>query len=104
MRSSHYFFGAAIAVALSTSLAAQEAVRPTVEEDGTIRGSVTRVPMSSFLSEEIKAEFTRRLRDSSAPSMKDGMAEARLSMHAYCIGRVCLFFFGGPSVRLSGKN
>lgn len=76
MRSSLCFFGAVIAAVLTTSLAAQDAVRPTVEEDGTIRGTIASIPMSSFLSEEIKAEFTRRLRDSSPPSMKDGMAEA----------------------------
>jgi monoterpene epsilon-lactone hydrolase len=48
-----------------------------VEEDGTIRGEISGVPMSSFLSEGIKTEFTRRLRASDPPSMIDGLEAVR---------------------------
>ena len=62
---------ALLSAAFATALSAQEPTVPVVEEDGTIRGSISGVPMSSFLSDEIKAEFTRRVRTSSPPSMTD---------------------------------
>ena len=64
---------ALLSAAFATALSAQEPTVPVVEEDGTIRGSISGVPMSSFLSDEIKAEFTRRVRTSSPPSMTDGL-------------------------------
>lgn len=56
---------------------AQDSSKPTVDENGTISGPAQTAPMSSFLSEEIKAEFTRRLRQTPAPSMTDGLDAVR---------------------------
>ncbi len=70
-----------VATVLAGTLAfptfAQENARPTVDEDGTIRGALNEAPMSSFLSDEIKAEFTRRLRAATPPSLKDGLEAVR---------------------------
>jgi hypothetical protein len=59
---------ALLSAAFATALSAQEPTVPVVEEDGTIRGSI---------SGEIKAEFTRRVRTSSPPSMTDGLDVVR---------------------------
>lgn len=66
-----------IAVAMAAPLSAQDIARPTVDDDGTIRGSVAAVPMSNFLSEQIRDEFTRRLTESKPPSLKDGLDAVR---------------------------
>lgn len=68
---------ALLLVAASVPVAAQQPAIPVVEEDGTIRGEIAGVPMSNFLSADIKAEFTRRLRESDPPSMSDGLEAVR---------------------------
>ncbi|NKB43769.1 MAG: alpha/beta hydrolase fold domain-containing protein [Alphaproteobacteria bacterium] len=77
MRFSNPLIAIMIVGAMATPLSAQDSARPTVDEDGTIRGSIAGVPMSSFLSEDIKAEFTRRLRMAKPPSLKDGLDAVR---------------------------
>lgn len=62
---------------LSTLAVAQDGARPTVDADGTIRGFIPAAPMSSFLSDEIKAEYTRRLREPPSASMTDGLEAVR---------------------------
>lgn len=72
---------AAMAVAAAFSAAplwAQDAPRPTVDENGVVHGSWTTAPMSSFLSPEGKAALTARLRMPPGPSsVKDGIAAVR---------------------------
>lgn len=68
---------ALVVCGLSAFAQAQEGGRPTVDEDGTIRGSLEVAPMSNFLSDDIKAEYTRRLRETPAPSMSDGLEVVR---------------------------
>lgn len=68
---------AALAALFAMSITAQAADRPIVEEDGTIRGEIAGVPMSSFLSDDIKAEYIRRLRTAAPPSMADGLDAVR---------------------------
>jgi acetyl esterase/lipase len=59
---------------------AQEATRPTVDEDGTIHGALTVAPISSFLSPQAKAALTERLREPpGATSAKDGIDAIRKS-------------------------
>ena len=59
-------------------LAAQDALHPTVDEHGTIHGSLMTAPLSIFLSAETKAALTERLRTPAGPSIaKDGIAAAR---------------------------
>lgn len=74
---SKFVLVALAASVLSTLAQAQEVERPTVDADGTIRGSIPAAPMSNFLSDEIKAEYTRRLRETEAPSMSDGLDAVR---------------------------
>lgn len=71
------FLAASMALTMPLALNAQESQRPTIDEDGTIRGALNVAPMSSFLSEDIKAEFTRRLRAATPPSLKDGLEAVR---------------------------
>jgi len=77
MNSARIVFAIALFNGLSSFSFAQEGHRPTVDEDGTINGPAQTAPMSSFLSEETKAEFTRRLRETPAPSMTDGLDAVR---------------------------
>ncbi len=68
---------AALFAMVSIPALAQQGMRPVVDEDGTIRGEIAGVPMSSFLGEDIKTEFTRRLRESDPTSMTDGLDAVR---------------------------
>lgn len=68
---------ALVCCGVSAFAQAQEITRPTVDENGTIRGSIPEAPMSNFLSADIKAEFTRRLRETPATSMTDGLDAVR---------------------------
>lgn len=73
---------AAIALVASTA-AAQDAPRPTVDENGTVHGSITTAPQSDFLSAEAKAQLTARLRMPPGPSaVRDGIAAARAASDA----------------------
>ena len=62
----------------ATSLAAEDASRPTVDENGTVHGVLTAAPISSFLSPESKAALTERLRLPPGPSaIRDGTEAVR---------------------------
>ncbi len=61
----------------ATYAVGQDIERPTVDENGTIHGALTTAPMPSFLSEDIKTEFTTRLRAAKPPSLKDGLEAVR---------------------------
>jgi acetyl esterase/lipase len=68
----------ALAFGGSWTAVAQEAARPTVDADGTVHGSLTAAPLSSFLSPEAKAALAARLRKPPSPSaIKDGIAAVR---------------------------
>ncbi len=71
-----------ILTALAFPLAAQEAARPTVDENGTVIGTLPPVPLSSFLSPEAKAQLTQKLRAPAAPTMADGIEAVRKSSDA----------------------
>jgi len=80
--------GKYLAVGLAGSLIsmgaiAQERTRPAVDEAGTISDTSIAVPMSGFLSDEIKAEFTRRLREPPPISMADGLEAVRARSDEY---------------------
>ena len=64
-------------VVLGASAGAQQSPLPKVDENGTITGEHLSVPLSNFLSDEIKAEFARRLQDPSPISLADGLDAVR---------------------------
>lgn len=68
---------------ISAGLYAQERQRPAVDEAGTISDSAIAVPMSNFLSDEIRTEFTRRLREPPPISMADGLEAVRARSDEY---------------------
>jgi monoterpene epsilon-lactone hydrolase len=55
---------------------AEEAKPPRVDEDGTVRGDIAPVPLSNFLSEEIKVDLAQSLR-TTRPSIGDGIEAVR---------------------------
>ena len=69
---------AALALLAVISNGAQAQQSPTsVDDKGTITGGVPPVPVSSFLSDEAKAQLTQKLRNTQLPSLKDGIEAVR---------------------------
>jgi monoterpene epsilon-lactone hydrolase len=66
-----------IAALLCGGAVAQQVPLPNVDDEGTITGQQVVVPLSNFLSEEIKAEFASRLRETSPISLADGLDAVR---------------------------
>lgn len=71
----------AVAAALSFTCAAfvsaQEIAKPTVDDNGTITGSMAPVPVSGFLSDAAKTRLTELLQMTGQPSAADGIEAAR---------------------------
>ncbi len=77
------FLAGLVALLITASPQAQERERPAVDDSGTISDSDIAVPMSNFLSDEIKAEFTRRLLNPPPISMTDGLEAVRARSDEY---------------------
>ena len=84
MLSVHAKSSLAVAFLLSNGAFAQQPPQPTVDPDGTVRGSVVAAPVSSFLSPEGKAALAKRLREepSRPPMANPNLATVRQGVEA----------------------
>ncbi len=80
LRHSASFAALVAAVALTaapSTASAQQAVRPSVDDRGVITSGPMAVPLSDFLSPAAQSQLTARLRNTTLPSLKDGIEAVR---------------------------